>query len=50
MTEKLKSIAEIVKLSEPMSEHTTFKIGGPADYFVSVTKETEVSDSIEWAK
>ena len=50
MTDKLKSIAEIVRLNEPMSEHTTFKIGGPADYFVSVTKEEEVYDAISWAK
>ena len=25
-----------VKLNEPLSKHTTFKIGGPADYFVIV--------------
>ncbi len=50
MTDKLKSIAEIVMLNEPMSEHTTFKIGGPADYFVSVTKEEEVCAVISWAK
>ena len=24
-----------VSLSEPLSEHTTFKIGGPADVFVA---------------
>ncbi len=50
MTDKLKSIAEIIILNEPMSEHTTFKIGGPADYFVSVTKESEISNAILWAK
>lgn len=27
-----------VKLSEPLSKHTTFKIGGPATYFVVVSK------------
>ncbi len=50
MTNKLTSIAEIVRFNEPMSEHTTFKIGGPADYFVSVTKESEVHNVISWAK
>ncbi len=50
MTDKLKSIAEIVMFNEPMSEHTTFKIGGPADYFVSVTRESEIYASIQWAK
>lgn len=29
-----------VKLNEPMAKHTTFKIGGPADWFVTVA-ETE---------
>ena len=32
-----------VSLSEPLSEHTTFKIGGPADVFVA-------PDSIESAE
>lgn len=29
-----------VKLSEPMSKHTTFKIGGPAQFFV-IVEETD---------
>ncbi|PJC53759.1 MAG: UDP-N-acetylenolpyruvoylglucosamine reductase, partial [Candidatus Magasanikbacteria bacterium CG_4_9_14_0_2_um_filter_41_10] len=29
-----------VKLNEPLAKHTTFKIGGPASFFVTVT-ETE---------
>ena len=36
---KLKDFGK-VKLNEPMSKHTTFKIGGPARYFV-VVEETE---------
>lgn len=31
-----------VKLDEPMAEHTTFKIGGPADLFVEVENEEEL--------
>ena len=50
MTDKLKSIAEIVSFNEPMSEHTTFKIGGLADFFVSITKANEVLDAILWAR
>lgn len=36
---KLKTFGK-VKLNEPMSKHTTFKIGGPARYFV-IVEETE---------
>lgn len=34
--DKLKKILseEQIKLQEPMEDHTTFRIGGPADYFV----------------
>lgn len=50
MIDKLKNIAREVMINEPMANHTTFKIGGPADYFVSVSNETEVGDLIAWAK
>lgn len=50
MTDKLKSIAKNVFFNEPMANHTTFKIGGPADYLVSVSNETEVGDLIAWAR
>ncbi|MGI6229793.1 MAG: UDP-N-acetylmuramate dehydrogenase [Tractidigestivibacter sp.] len=33
--------------NEPMSEHTTFKIGGPADLFVIPEDPDEVHDTIE---
>ncbi len=36
---KLKNYGK-VKLSEPMSKHTTFKIGGPAQFFV-IVEETD---------
>lgn len=42
MYEKLKQFGH-VKLNEPMAKHTTFRIGGPADFFVSAeTKDTLV--------
>lgn len=50
MIEKLKVMAKEAAVNEPMRNHTTFKIGGPADYFVSVSDEKEVKDIIEWAK
>lgn len=37
---------EKVLLNEPMSKHTTFRIGGPADYFVVPTEAEEVKNVI----
>lgn len=34
--------AERLKFDEPMAEHTTFKIGGPADLFVEVEEEEDL--------
>lgn len=50
MIDKLKSVAKIVLCNEPMADHTTFKIGGPADYFVSVSDIAEVAATIAIAK
>src|SRR3990172_7614734 len=37
LAEELKRIAGLkVKLDEPLARYTTFKIGGPADYFLDV--------------
>ena len=32
-----------VKKDEPLSRHTTFRIGGPADYFVTPESEDELA-------
>lgn len=37
---------ELIKIDEPMNRHTTFKIGGPADVFVSPTDEHQVKSII----
>lgn len=37
-------------LNEPMSQHTTFRIGGPADYFVMPGCTEEVSKVVKIAK
>ena len=35
---------ENVRVSEPMSRHTTFQVGGPADYFVTPKEERQIQD------
>ena len=37
-----------VKKDEPMSAHTTFKVGGPADYFIEPANEKELSEVIAY--
>ena len=46
--DKLKKILseEQIKLQEPMEDHTTFRIGGPADYFVMPEKNKEVQSVV----
>ena len=34
----------------PLKEHTTFKIGGPAEYFVEATSAEELQEALLWAK
>lgn len=38
--------ADHVLADEPMSRHTTFRIGGPADYFVTVSRVEEIREII----
>ena len=38
-----------VLFDEPMSRHTTFRIGGPVDAFVTVKTEQEIRDLVLWA-
>ena len=41
---------EKILIDEPMKLHTTFKIGGKADFFIKPTEESEVQDIIKFAK
>ena len=41
---------ENVLVDEPMERHTTFRIGGPADYFVTPDHEQALADVIACAK
>lgn len=38
---------ECVLCSEPMWKHTTFHIGGPADYFINITGEDKLAQIME---
>lgn len=37
-----------VKTNEPLSRHTTFKIGGPADFFVTITSTDKVVECLQY--
>ena len=39
-----------VKENEPMKKHTTFRVGGPADYFVTPESASQVQDTIIFLK
>ena len=41
---------EKVRFDEPLKNHTSFKIGGPADVLVSVSNADELIKTIEYAK
>lgn len=47
MYQELKQFGE-VKSNEPMSKHTTFKIGGPAEFFVTVTETAQLIELLRW--
>lgn len=50
--EELCNILESAQVlaDEPMSRHTTFRIGGPADYFVMPRSTNEIKDTIALCK
>lgn len=49
MTDKFRQISPHLLTNEMMSKHTTFKIGGPADMFVSVRSVEEIKALAELA-
>lgn len=42
--------AESIKYNEPMSRHTSFKVGGPADIFITPKTKVEVQELIKYFK
>ncbi len=47
---EIKALGERVLQCEPMSKHTTFKIGGPADFFVTIDKEDNLEKILALCK
>lgn len=41
---------EKIKQNEPMKEHTSFKIGGPAEFFVKATSIEEIKSILKFCK
>lgn len=39
-----------IRTEEPLWKHTTFKIGGPADFYAEVGTLTELSVALSWAR
>ena len=39
-----------IKYDEPMKKHTTFKVGGNADIFITIKKEEELKEVCNFAK
>ncbi len=42
MLEELKGIVSHIQINEPMKNHTSFKIGGPADYLIEAERTEQV--------
>lgn len=40
---------EKIQYQEPMKKHTTFRIGGPAEYFIRVEKQEELKEILAMA-
>ncbi len=48
--EKLTKQGVIFTLSEPMKDHTTFRVGGEADYYITVNSLTELQSVLGFCK
>lgn len=49
LCEKLQSGGSVL-CEEPMSNHTTFRVGGPAEYYVTVTTTEELQETVRLCK
>jgi len=48
--QKYQKMGLIIKENEPMKKHTTFKIGGPAKYFIEVSNKLDLIRALTLAK
>lgn len=50
--EKLQTVVakEQITIDEPLSKHTTFRIGGPCDYFIDIKKDEELVEVVHLCK
>ncbi len=39
-----------IKTNIPLIDHTTFKIGGPAEFFIEVKEKQDLINAVKWAK
>lgn len=47
-TEELRFLFPALKTHEPLSRHTTWGIGGPADYYVEIRTAAEMEQIVAW--
>ena len=50
MLEQFRANRIAVTVNEPMSKHTSFQIGGPADYFVCPANQEQLKTAVEIIK
>ena len=50
MLEKASVIEKKIMLNEPMNKHTSFKIGGLAEFYIKVNSKEELKQAINFAK
>jgi len=48
--ESFKKIGLVAKANEPLAKYTTFKIGGPADFFVEIESEDKLLKALKLVK
>lgn len=50
LEEKCKELFPDIRLKEPLENHSTFRIGGPADYFYQLKDEEEFSKVLDFCR
>lgn len=48
--EELKTLAPLVRPAEPLARHSTFGIGGPADFYVEIKTAEQMRNLFLWTK